>query len=109
MLVTLSGNLAIPAGKPPLFLLLVIPPFLVVLMLFFTSRGRNYLDGVSAAGLTWLHTVRIGVELFFLVLFLHGFMPKIMAFEGRNSLFSDLGLNNPISRYFTRRFAGCRD
>ncbi|MBI1193021.1 MAG: hypothetical protein GC205_07600 [Bacteroidetes bacterium] len=69
---------------PPRFLLLVLPPFALILAVLATSGGRAWAARANTAELTRLHSVRIGVEILFYLLFLDGFMPKVMTFEGRN-------------------------
>lgn len=69
---------------PPRILLLVIPPLLVILYLFFTEKGRHFMDNLSLARLTWLHIVRIPVELILYWLFLNQTIPELMTFAGRN-------------------------
>jgi len=79
-----SGFFLDTAVMPPRFLLLVLPPFALMLSVFARSGGRAWAACANAAQLTRLHSVRIGVEILFYLLFLAGFMPQIMTFEGRN-------------------------
>jgi hypothetical protein len=55
-----------------------------MLSVFARSGGRAWVARADAAQLTRLHTVRIGVEILFYLLFQQGFLPKVMTFEGRN-------------------------
>lgn len=69
---------------PPRFLVVVIPPLFFTVGLFMLERGRGFIDGLSIRQLTWVHTIRIGVELLLLQLFIIGQIPEVMTFEGRN-------------------------
>lgn len=69
---------------PPRFLLLAGPPMLVILLMFLTPSGRAFVDGLNLKWLTWLHVVRIPVEIVLYRLFLFGYVPELMTFEGRN-------------------------
>jgi hypothetical protein len=68
-------------------------------VLFFTSRGRNFIDDLDPRALTLLHLVRIPVELVLLWLCIQKTVPPIMTFEGRN--FDILsGISAPFIYYF---------
>ena len=71
-------------AMPPRFLLLVGPPLLMIISLFSTSAGRNWLDRLPPLRLTYLHVVRIPVELVLYGLFLSALIPELMTFAGRN-------------------------
>ncbi len=84
---------------PPRFILLAGPPLLIIITLFFTERGRKFLDSLDLGALTILHTIRIPVELVLFWLFLNEAVPELMTFEGRN--FDILsGLTAPLIYYF---------
>lgn len=80
----LTGFYADSTALPPRPVFLAGPSLLVIVCLFATPRGRRYIDGLRPASLTWLHTVRIPVELVLLALYLHGAVPRLMTFEGAN-------------------------
>ncbi len=69
---------------PPRFLLLVAPPLFFILVFFLTKKGRSLSGNMNAKWLTWLHVVRIPVEITLLGLFINGQVPGLMTFEGRN-------------------------
>jgi hypothetical protein len=69
---------------PPRLALLAGPAILFVIVLFFTSRGRTFIDSLDTKWLTYLHLVRIPVEICLLWLFIAGQVPQLMTFEGRN-------------------------
>lgn len=97
--ISLSGFYTITTTIPPRFLLLVVPPLLLIAGLFITKKGRRFIDNLDLKTVTILHTIRIGVELVLLWLFLHKTVPQIMTFEGRNF---DIvaGLTAPLIFYF---------
>ncbi|MBD2766816.1 hypothetical protein IC235_02790 [Hymenobacter sp. BT664] len=99
----LSGFYLVTDAVPPRFLLVVVPPTLVIVALFLTTRGRAYLDSrLKTKALLLLHVVRIPVELILYALFLHKVIPQLMTFEGRNW---DIlaGLSAPLVYYHVFR------
>ncbi len=98
-MISSTGFYTITDTFPPRFLLLVLPPLLVVTGLFVTPNGRRYLDNLDIKVLTLLHLVRIPVEIVLYWLFLHHAVPQLMTFEGRNV---DIlaGITAPIIYYF---------
>jgi hypothetical protein len=83
---------------PPRFMLLVLPPVVLIIITFLTKRGRIFIDGLNVGKLTLLHIIRIPVEITLYWLFLHKAVPDIMTFEGRN--FDILcGITAPIVYY----------
>ncbi|MBL7818187.1 MAG: hypothetical protein JNL70_24465 [Saprospiraceae bacterium] len=98
-LVSLTGFYTVTNTLPPRFLLLVLPPVILIAALFFTIRGKAFLDTLDPSVLTLLHVVRVPVELVLWWLFLHKAVPELMTFEGRN--FDILsGLSAPIIYYW---------
>lgn len=69
---------------PPRFLLLVLPPLFLILFFMITKQGWAISGKMNTKWLTWLHVVRIPVEIILLCLFLKGQVPGLMTFEGRN-------------------------
>jgi hypothetical protein len=95
----LSGFYTVSAGIPPRFVLLLIPPLVLIAILFATPKGRRFLDQFESKTLTLFHIVRIPVELTLYWLFLHKAVPEVMTFEGRN--FDILcGLTAPLVYYW---------
>ena len=95
----LSGFYTQTDTIPPRFLLLVLPPILLIIGLFATSSGRQYIDSLDVKTLTILHTIRIPVEIVLFWLFVNKTVPELMTFEGRNvDILS--GLTAPIIFYF---------
>lgn len=94
----LSGFYTVTNTIPPRFLLTIIPPLLLIIILFITPKGRVFIDGLDKKMLTLLHVVRIPVELVLLWLFINKTIPQIMTFEGRN--FDILsGITAPVIYY----------
>lgn len=85
-LLPLSGVYSKDTGSfpPKIMLLGIFPALLCILLLFATGKGRRYIDSLPLKQLTWLHTIRIPVELVLYGLFLHQAVPQLMTFEGRN-------------------------
>jgi hypothetical protein len=84
---------------PPRPFLLVGPPLLFIIILFSTKKGRAFIDSFDEKWLTYLHSVRIPVEVTLLFLYLNNLIPQLMTFEGRN--FDILsGISAPIVAYF---------
>ncbi len=80
----LTGFYANTQGTPPGFLFLVLPPIVMIIVLFATAKGRAFIDGLDIKTLTLFHIIRIPVELVLLGLYLYKAVPKIMTFEGSN-------------------------
>lgn len=83
-IVGLSGFFTVTDTIPPRFPLLIIPPFLAIILLFVTSKGKMFIDTIEIKYLPLLHSLRIGVEIVLYWLFLYKLMPQLMTFEGRN-------------------------
>jgi hypothetical protein len=97
--ITLSGFYQNTQAMPPRFGLLVLPPVLLIVALFATEKGRQFIDSLDIKTLTMFHIIRIPVEIGLFWLFLHKSIPQLMTFEGRN--FDILsGLTAPFIYYF---------
>lgn len=84
---------------PPRFLLLIAPPVLILFALIALPASRRWLLTLSPENLTWIHTVRVPVEIALYWLYLGGQIPEVMTFEGSNyDIFS--GLTAPFVVYF---------
>ena len=84
---------------PPRIALLIVPPVLLIFLLFVTKKGRTYVDGLDAGRLTYVHSVRVLVEFGLIILFNHKLIPGLMTFEGRNfDIFS--GITAPLAAKF---------
>lgn len=83
-LLAFTGFYKITDTMPPRFILIIMPPVLLIVLLFFSAKGRSFIDNLDIRWLTWLHVVRIPVELVLLGLFIHKQIPQLMTFEGKN-------------------------
>lgn len=79
-----SGFYTVTQNTPPRFIFLLLPPLVGIAILFFTGKGHTFIDGWNLRWATWLHIVRVPVELVLLWLFLYKQVPQLMTFEGRN-------------------------
>ena len=97
--ISLSGFYEVTDTLPPRFILAVLPPLILIAFLFFTKNGKQFIDGLDNKTLTFLHVIRIPVEIVLLWLFLEDAVPELMTFEGRN--FDILsGITAPVIWYF---------
>ncbi|MBO9562615.1 MAG: hypothetical protein J7621_07570 [Niastella sp.] len=71
-------------AMPPRLGLAIGIPVLSIIGLFITQRGRTIIDSWDVKWLTWLHVVRVPVELTLYWLFLYKQIPQLMTFEGVN-------------------------
>lgn len=98
---TLKGfyNTNTNVSPPKLLLSGIAPPLVTMLLLFITSRGREFIDSLPLKNLTYINTVRVPVELVLLALFLNKAIPELLTFEGRNfDIFS--GVTAPFVAWF---------
>ena len=98
-IIGLSGFYTVTDTIPPRFVLLLLPPLLIIAGLFTTSKGKQYIDSLDIRTLTILHSIRIPVEIVLFFLFVNKAVPKLMTFEGRN--FDIIaGLTAPVIFYW---------
>lgn len=84
---------------PPRMAAVLLPPFLLIALVFSLPRGRRWVNGLNSTYLVLLHTVRVAVEIGLAGLFLHGAVPELMTYHGRN--FDILaGLTAPLVYFF---------
>jgi hypothetical protein len=84
---------------PKIMLLGILPALIIIILLFLTAKGRQFIDSLPLPGLTYLHIIRIPVEIVLFWLFLNKAVPQLMTFEGRN--FDILsGISAPFIAYF---------
>lgn len=100
--VSLTGFFTLTSGMPPRFAPVLLLPLLGIAAVFFSSRGRAFLAGLDHGVLLLLHAIRIPVELVLFGLFVHGAVPALMTFTGRNwDILS--GITAPIVWWFGHR------
>ena len=85
-------------AMPPRLMLMLLPSAVPILFAFFTRTGKKFINALDLKTYTYLHTVRLPVEVVIFGLFMHQLMPQSMSFEGRNfDVIS--GLTAPIIAY----------
>lgn len=101
-LITIAGLYynTIHTDLPPKILLFGILPMLaIIILLFITSGGRRLMDHLHLKSLTWLHVIRVPVEIGLYLLFTLKAIPELMTFEGRNfDIIS--GLTAPVIAHY---------
>lgn len=98
-ILSLRGFYEVTDTVPPRLAVMIVPPLLAMLVLFTTKRGKQYVDGLDKKLLTYLHVVRVPVEIVLFWLFSNNLVPVLMTFEGRNfDIFS--GITAPLVAYF---------
>jgi len=96
---SLSNRYTLTKSMLPLFPLLTIPPTIFVIGIFFTRRGKEFIQHLNLKTLMILHFLRIPVEIVLFSLAAYSVIPKSLTFEGRN--FDILvGLTAPVIYYF---------
>lgn len=84
---------------PKIMLFGILPTILTIILLFTTSKGRQFIDSLPLRNLTIINIVRIPVEIVLFWLFLNKAIPELMTFEGRN--FDIIaGITAPFIAYF---------
>ena len=87
------------ATLPKLILIGILPIILTIILLFITSKGKQFIDSLPLKNLTYLNIIRIPVEMVLFWLFLYKAIPELMTFKGRNF---DIvaGITAPLIAYF---------
>ena len=94
-----TGFFSVINTFPPRLIMLIALPLIGIAIMFFTPKGRSFIERFDVKRLTFLHTIRIAIEVVLFWLFLNKTMPRLMTFEGRNfDLLS--GLSAPLVYYF---------
>jgi hypothetical protein len=89
-----------PDSIPPkIILLAVFPALFAIILIFSTRKGKMFIDCLSMQMLTYIHLIRIPVELVLYGLYINGAIPELMTFEGRNM---DIlaGITAPLVGFF---------
>src|SRR5688572_2286305 len=76
-IVSANGFYLITDNIPPRFVLLVWPPLLFIIALFILAPGKQFLDTFDPEKLTWIHIVRVPVELVLYWLFVYKQVPQL--------------------------------
>ena len=83
-IVAITGFYKISHTMPPRIAVLLVPPVILIIVLFSTARGRVFIDGLDIKALSIFHIIRIPVEIVLFWLSMHKAIPQLMTFEGRN-------------------------
>ena len=95
----LSGFYEVTTDMPPRLMIFVSFTFLLIIVLFIRSSGKQYIDSLDISKLSLLHIVRIPVEFVLYLLYVHHAVPELMTFAGRN--FDILsGISAPFIFYY---------
>lgn len=104
-ILSIQGFYKVTDTLPPRFVFLILPPLVLVLGLFSFRKSREWMDRIPQTGLTYLHLVRIPIELILYWLAMYGLIPVSMTFAGWN--FDILaGMTAPLLAYFLLRNDG---
>lgn len=79
-----SGFLLDFESLPPRFVLIIMPPNLLIIALLMSRRTRIFLMRLPLTTLTYLHMIRVPVEIVLWWLALSGIVPLLLTFEGIN-------------------------
>lgn len=83
---------------PPRLAYVLTPNIMMTIYVFFSEKGKQFVDGLHIPSLVLLSFVRIPVEIILYKLYLNHAIPELMTFSGRN--FDILaGLSAPIIYY----------
>lgn len=84
---------------PPRLFLVIFPMLAIVFSSLFSKKMQEWLGSFNLKTLTYLHTARLPVELVLYWLFLAGYVPELMTFEGGN-LDILIGIGSPLVGFF---------
>jgi hypothetical protein len=99
MAISLTGFYEQTDTLPPRLTLAAPPAIALIIALFLTKSGKLFMESLDLKALTYLHVVRIPVELTLFWLYQHGQVPELMTFAGRNfDIIS--GITAPFIAYF---------
>lgn len=80
---------------PPNLILGIAPALLLIILMFTTKGGRQFIDRIDLKTITYFHAIRMPVELVLTLLFWHRVVSVYMTWEGTNfDLFS--GISAPL-------------
>lgn len=69
---------------PPRFILSVAPALIFIIAVFISPAGKRFIDSLPLSTITYIHIVRILVEVSLYWLFLSKAVPEVMTFAGKN-------------------------
>jgi hypothetical protein len=80
----LKGFYLITDTLPPRFILVLLPTTILIIVSLLPKYRNKLLKDRNRTISTFLHTVRIPVEIILFYLFINNMIPELMTFEGRN-------------------------
>ena len=99
MVISLAGFYLKTDTLPPRLALSGPPAIVLIIALFLSKNGKIFIENLDLKALTYLHIIRIPVEIVLFLLFQNGQIPELMTFEGRNfDIIS--GITAPFIAYF---------
>jgi len=72
------------AMPPKIMLFGILPTLILITIIFFNKRGKNFIDKFNLKTLTYFHSIRIPVEIVLALLFHHKLVSVYMTYEGTN-------------------------
>jgi len=85
---------------PPRLMFLLFPAVATIVALLTLKPARSWLNNLDTKWLTYLHMVRVPVEITLFLLFVNGKVPQLMTFEGSNfDIIS--GITAPVVAYWS--------
>ena len=83
-LLTLNSFFLDFSARPIRVIFITLPPALTILILFSQRRGRALIKNMPLVSLTYIHLVRVPIELVLWWLSRYGLLPSALTFEGQN-------------------------
>lgn len=98
-IISMSGLLDDFTSMPPKFLLVTIPPLVIILLLFRSKQFHDLFDNLGSFWIIYAQSFRVIMEFILWLLYRYHVIPVQMTFEGRN--FDILiGASAPFVAYF---------
>lgn len=82
--VTQNGFFKNTESLPPRPIAAILPPTIIVILLLVFQKTRNFIVNIPISALTYLHIIRVPVELVLWWLATHKVAPYLITFEGYN-------------------------
>ncbi len=93
-----SGFFDAPKSMPPRLIFAFGPILFFLLLLFFVPGSYKVMKEIPVSALTYIHTIRIPVEMVLWWLYLEKGIPELMTFQGRNPDIL-MGITAPVIGY----------
>ena len=83
-ILAINGFYLITDSMPPRFLLVLIPTIIIIIIGLTKKPLKRIIEKRNTKTSTFIHTVRIPIEIVLFYLFMNEMLPRLMTFEGRN-------------------------